>query len=199
MKILWTLTNLSKCFFYAIFLKILYLVHNLSILHASQTSHLTCMSVTWMICWNWSCLHTNTQNFAPKYIFSAEESPSPSSPCAYLMKSSIIVWHCKHFLSLSLSLSLIQFSPVLVQSDGSVCLPLIISPRPGNWWNSWGSRQGLNASRWDGASLPRPCTCEHDYHLLIPFSLSPRVFFLLLFPPFSTFLLSPPSLPPLGV
>lgn len=31
---------------------------------------------------------------------------------------------------------LFQFSPVLLQSDGSVCLLLIISPRPGNWWNS---------------------------------------------------------------
>lgn len=54
-----------------------------------------------------------------------------------------ILHRCQHLFSRFL----IQFSPELVYSDGSVCPPLITSPRPGNWWNSWGLRQESNASR----------------------------------------------------
>lgn len=54
------------------------------------------------------------------------------------------VFLLKAFLHLFVFL---QFSPVLVSSDGWICPLLIISPRPGNWWSSWGLRQGLNALR----------------------------------------------------
>ncbi|TDG99037.1 hypothetical protein EPR50_G00206590 [Perca flavescens] len=57
-------------------------------------------------------------------VFPAVPAPlrSPSSPICVQRES------CLPTIS--------QFSPELVYSDGSVCLPLIISPRPGNWWNS---------------------------------------------------------------
>lgn len=73
-------------------------------------------------------------------------------------------------------------------ADGSVCLQLIISPRPGNWWNSWGSKQGLNALKYDDSLLQCLCLLLYSCTSISPLFLFLHSSFFLLF---LLFLISP--------